>query len=190
MRELLDSLLDLVLPQECSGCGLPATRWCATCAAELAAVALRPLGRAAPIPPPAGFPVATAGAVYDGVVRAALLAHKEQGRLALSRPLRRALAAAVAALEVSGPLLLVPAPSALREVGCTARRRSRPLSAGSEDHLIGSFLCPPDVAGSNVGPGAGNGAARHFGARRKGGRRSRPVGPVSVVPPLSPSKRR
>ncbi|RXR43577.1 ComF family protein, partial [Mycobacterium tuberculosis] len=27
-------MLDLVLPLECGGCGAPATRWCAACAAE------------------------------------------------------------------------------------------------------------------------------------------------------------
>jgi predicted amidophosphoribosyltransferase len=129
MPDLIDSLLDLVLPQECAGCGLAATRWCARCAAELRFVAQRPLGRASPVPPPAGFPVATAGAAYDGIVRAALLAHKERGRLALSRPLGRALAGAVGALELPpGPVLLVPVPSAPREVRRRGHDHARRLA--------------------------------------------------------------
>jgi predicted amidophosphoribosyltransferase len=66
---------------------------------------------------------------YDGAVRAALLAHKEQGRTALARPLGAALAASVRAVlsqraavgpQRSGPVVLVPMPSrraAVRERG-------------------------------------------------------------------------
>ena len=46
MRALpgLRSLLDLILPAECGGCGVPGTQWCARCATELAddPVLLRP----------------------------------------------------------------------------------------------------------------------------------------------------
>ena len=129
---MLDVLLDLVLPQECAGCGRPATRWCAGCAAVLADCALRPLGRAAPVPPPPEFPPATAGATYDGVVRAALLAHKEHGRLALTAPLAGVLAAAVGVLELpAGPLLLVPVPSAPREVRRRGHDHARRLATSA-----------------------------------------------------------
>ena len=133
---VLEVLLDLVLPQECAGCRIPATRWCDACAAELAGVALRPLGRTAPVPPPAGYPPATAGASYDGVVRAALLAHKEHGRLALGRPLGRALAAAVRVLDPPrGPLVLVPVPSAPREVRRRGHDHARRLARAAAASL-------------------------------------------------------
>jgi predicted amidophosphoribosyltransferase len=54
-------------------------------------------------------------AAYDGAVRAALLAHKEDGRLSLATPLGRALALSVMGVlssrTVPGQLLLVPVPS-------------------------------------------------------------------------------
>jgi predicted amidophosphoribosyltransferase len=58
-----------------------------------------------------------ASCVYGGPVRAAVLAHKEQGRLALARPLGDVLARAVAQLLTVSkldhrPVALVPAPSA------------------------------------------------------------------------------
>jgi len=138
---VLDTLLDLVLPQECAGCGCPATRWCGGCAALLADCARRPLGATAPVPPPPGFPPATAAASYDGVVRAALLAHKEHGRLALTAPLGRALAAAVAALDlVPGPLLLVPVPSAPREVRRRGHDHARRLAAAAATSLRSAGL--------------------------------------------------
>ncbi|MBA2443821.1 MAG: ComF family protein [Nocardioidaceae bacterium] len=63
-------------------------------------------------------------AVYDGVARSALVAHKEQARLSLSKPLGRALALSVfgvlAAQSDRGTALrvlhLVPAPSSRRTV--------------------------------------------------------------------------
>ena len=46
----------------------------------------------------AGLPPVWAVAAYDGAVRAALIAHKEQGRLSLAKPLGRALALSVMGL--------------------------------------------------------------------------------------------
>jgi predicted amidophosphoribosyltransferase len=64
-----------------------------------------------------------AACVYGGSVRTIVLAHKEGGRMALSRPLADALATAVDGLLASpglpGPVALVPAPSAR----ASARRR-------------------------------------------------------------------
>ena len=106
---VLAALLDLVLPQLCAGCGAP-TAWCGTCAQLLAEAARAPLGEARPDPVPEGFPRAATAAVYDGAVRAALLAHKERGRLALVRPLGLALAAAVASLEPPTGFVLTAVP--------------------------------------------------------------------------------
>src|SRR4051794_18074990 len=104
------TLLDLVLPEPCAGCGGPLA-WCPACAAQLDAIAAKPLGATRPDPPPPGFPRAATAAAYDGVVRGALLAHKERGRLALTAPLGRALAGAVAQLGPHGSVVLVPVPS-------------------------------------------------------------------------------
>ena len=113
------ALLDLVLAGGCAGCagesvaGDPPMLLCPGCRAGLAG----PARRAWPSPAPAGLPPPWAVADYDGGVRTAILAHKEDGRLALARPLGDALArAAAAAMEVgtqlSHPLVdLVPVPS-------------------------------------------------------------------------------
>jgi predicted amidophosphoribosyltransferase len=108
---VLAALLDLVLPQPCAGCGGPGA-WCPACADVLARAAYCPLGPSRPEPVPIGFPRAAAAAAYDGPVRAALLAHKERGRLGLVHPLGRALAAAVLCLDSATEIMLVPIPSA------------------------------------------------------------------------------
>ncbi|MCA1710325.1 MAG: ComF family protein [Actinobacteria bacterium] len=125
---MLDALLDLVLPQACPGCGLAGSRWCHGCADVLAAVAARPLGATAPVPAPAGFPPATAAGRYAGPLRGALLAHKERGRLALVRPLGRALAAAILLLEPAGPVVLAPVPSDPRTVRARGHDATRRLA--------------------------------------------------------------
>lgn len=110
---LLTAALDLVLPQECLGCGRPGAPVCPDC--------LRPLrGRAqrhAPTPTPAGFPPTWAVAPYDGVARAAVVAHKEEGRRDLAPALAGALtcslqaALAEAARSAHAPVLVVAVPS-------------------------------------------------------------------------------
>lgn len=144
MRNLWGELVDLVLPVACVACGAAGQLLCPTC--------LRPL-RAEPwprwpAPSPDGLPEPWVTGPYAGPVRAALLAHKEHGRLGLVSPLGdalgRAVLAALAAAERcgavdpgAGPVLLVPAPSArsavrgrghdhavrlLRRAAATARR--------------------------------------------------------------------
>ena len=118
---MLADLVDLVLPRECAGCRRPGRALCAACAAELG-----PPFRHRPDPCPAGLPPLVAAATYAGAVRAALLAHKERGRLGLARPLGAALGAAVRELEPPPGVLLVPVPSspaAVRERGHDHARR-------------------------------------------------------------------
>lgn len=93
------ALLELVLPGGCAGCGVdlpgdgrPALL-CVRCRDELGV----PARTAWPTPAPPGLPPPWAVADYDGGTRAAILAHKEDGRLALARPLGDALARAVSA---------------------------------------------------------------------------------------------
>jgi predicted amidophosphoribosyltransferase len=110
-RDLLGALIDLVLAGVCGGCGCAsAAALCDRCLLHLRS----PPVRVRPDPCPAGFLPTFAVAAYAGPVRAALLAHKERGRLSLARPLGQALAAAAEAAIRAGPevhssdVLLVP----------------------------------------------------------------------------------
>jgi predicted amidophosphoribosyltransferase len=169
---LLDALLDLVLPQACPGCGTAGVRWCRDCAAELSRVAAAPLGAVAPDPVPPGFPRATAAAAYAGVVRAALLAHKEHGRLGLARPLGEALAAAVRLLDPPPGVLLVPVPSApavVRQRGHDHARRlarsaARALERGGLPARAVPLLRPARVVADQAGLDARARAANLSGA--------------------------
>jgi predicted amidophosphoribosyltransferase len=152
--------MDLALPAECAGCGLLPGLLCSNCGSALATPA-RP---AWPRPSPVGLPTPWAVAGYDGSVRAALLAHKEQGRAALARPLGGALArsvrAAVASTGGAGPprapfpdgsaarVVLVPMPSrrgAVRERGrdptlAIARQAARLLRGEGGDVSVRPVL--------------------------------------------------
>lgn len=94
MRGWWQDLTDLVLPAECGGCGRSRTVLCPECHAVLSGAVP---SRVRPVPEPPGLPVVHAAARYADEVRAALLAHKERGALALAAPLGTALAGAVRA---------------------------------------------------------------------------------------------
>ncbi|MCG7207096.1 ComF family protein [Streptomyces arenae] len=94
MRGWWQDLTDLVLPAKCGGCGTPRTVLCDECRAALSGAAPR---RVRPVPEPPGLPAVYAAATYADAVRAAILAHKERGALALAGTLGAALAGAVRA---------------------------------------------------------------------------------------------
>jgi len=121
---VLADLLDLVLPRLCAGCLAPGRTLCGRCCALLSGP--RP-HRPDPCPP--GLPPLVAAASYAGPVRAALLAHKEDGRLGLARPLGRALAGAVVTLAVEA--VLVPVPSAPEAVRLRGQDHARRLAAAA-----------------------------------------------------------
>jgi len=105
---LLDGAADLLLGGRCVGCDRPGRVLCPDCLASLG-------GQAAPRPPvpvPAGLVECWSAGVYDGALRAALLAHKERAVHALRAPLGSLLAAVVASALPRGDLVvLVPVPS-------------------------------------------------------------------------------
>lgn len=131
-------MLDLILPLECGGCGRPATRWCAQCAATLTVRPDEPHLVSPRLDP--GVPVFSLGR-YAGPRRRAILALKERGRTDLVAPLADALRDAVAHLTawgmVESGVPLVPAPT--RRIA--ARRRggdpvTRMARAASGDVVV------------------------------------------------------
>ncbi|WP_042939906.1 ComF family protein [Rhodococcus sp. AW25M09] len=110
------TLLDLVLPLECAGCGVPGENWCSWCSRALYVppVTVRP--RVDP-----GVPCWALG-TYSGPRRNGVIAMKERGRRSVARPLGRALAEAIGHLRDAGEidppelasLVLVCAPTRAR----------------------------------------------------------------------------
>lgn len=112
-----DAAADLLLGGRCVGCEDPGRVLCSRCRESLRP---RPF-LAWPTPTPNGLVPPWAAGEYDAVLRAAVVAHKEQGAHGLRRPLAELLAAAVMA-AVADPhpwrdereaaaLRLVPVPS-------------------------------------------------------------------------------
>ncbi|MFD0363778.1 ComF family protein [Nocardia sp. GCM10030253] len=108
------TLLDLILPEACAGCGAVGVGWCAECAGALAGPPVRVWPRTDP-----GVPCWALGR-YAGPGRRAVLAAKERGRRDLAAPLGLALAGGLARLRAQDrALVLIPAPSR----AAAARRR-------------------------------------------------------------------
>lgn len=105
---MIDAALDLLAGGACVGCAAPGRVLCRECAAGLdGGVRSR-----WPTPVPPGLATPWSAGDYDGVVRAALLAHKEHAAHGLRGPLGRLLGLAVTAAVASGdPVVLVPVPS-------------------------------------------------------------------------------
>jgi predicted amidophosphoribosyltransferase len=111
-RPVLDAFRDLVLGGRCVGCARAGRLLCPVCEAGLDVVP----HPAWPTPAPPGLVAPWAATVYDGVVRAMVVGHKEDRLLALAGPLGDLLAEAVSAVladlrATPAPVLLVPVPS-------------------------------------------------------------------------------
>lgn len=125
-------VLDLVLPLECGGCGAPATRWCAACAAELSVAAGEPHVVSPRVDPQ--VPVFALGR-YAGVRRQAILAMKEHGRRDLVAPLACALIVGVDHLlswgMLENPLTMVATLGRHHDVTVVPALRMRALARDS-----------------------------------------------------------
>lgn len=120
LRPMLRALSDVALPQLCAGCGVGGASLCPDCRTALLPVQGT---RWSPTPAPAGLPPAWTCLIYQGAVRSALVAWKDQDRVDLTGPLSRVLAGGLAAalagdpcvragLRREVPVYVVPAPSA------------------------------------------------------------------------------
>ena len=149
------TLLDLVLPITCPGCGT-AERWCARCAAPLGA---RPRRLPSALADMRSAPPVYALAAYDGPVRAVVIAAKEHGRrdlpTLLGVVLGRALLRLLAIQVLSGPLLAGARPDPPGD---------RPPSGWRPDHRDGPR--GSDRAGREWPPGR----ASHPAFRQRAGR--------------------
>ncbi len=119
------SVLDLVLPRRCVGCGADGVAWCRSC-----------LPITAPLRVGSPESATAAAAAYDGAVRAALLRYKERGRRDLGPPLAGLLARAVAAVLAGersppGAVTLVPVPSSRRAAAARGGDHLRRLAYGA-----------------------------------------------------------
>jgi predicted amidophosphoribosyltransferase len=151
---VLADLFDLVLPCCCAGCGGAGRALCRDCARLLD----RPRAHR-PDPCPPGLPPLRAAAPYLGAVRAVLLAHKEQGRQLLARPLGVALAGAVAALPPPPRVILVPVPSSAAAVRVRGHDHALRLARAAARRLPGAVARPLLVPAREVADQAGLGAA-------------------------------
>ncbi|MFE3555400.1 ComF family protein [Streptomyces sp. NPDC059193] len=140
MRGWWQELAGLVLPVDCAGCGAARVLLCARCREALGGAGA---ARARPFPPPAGLPAVFAAAAYEGPVRAVLLAHKERGALPLAGALGAALAVSVRA-ALTGPagagwggreVVLVPVPSARRQVRARGHDPARRIALAAAGRL-------------------------------------------------------
>lgn len=128
---LLDAWNDLVYGGTCVGCGRPGRPLCPACEPAPAPF------EAWPSPPPAGLARPVAAADYDAVARELVLGLKERRMLALAAPLSRLLAAAVAAHDLDGPVVLVPAPSRPSSVRARALDSTYLIARGAARLLDG-----------------------------------------------------
>jgi predicted amidophosphoribosyltransferase len=188
-EEFRAAAADLLLGSTCVGCERPGFALCRQCGDPLEQVP----HRVRPDPEPAGLPGVWAVAAYDGAVRAALIAHKEQARLGLAVPLGRALALSVmgvlSAEQWPGRILLARVPtrrSVVRERGhdplarITAVCRRSLTSSGIRTGTLRSLRqiqVVADQAGLSAGARSVN-VAHAFAVR---GRRPAPGVAVVVV---------
>jgi predicted amidophosphoribosyltransferase len=176
-RTALAAVVDLAAPRLCAGCAEPGAAWCGGCRATSAGPS-----RARPSPEPPGLPPVWAAGAYEGRLRRAVLAWKDDGRVDLRRAWGEALAecalAALPAHQRAGGLLVVPAPSAAGAVRARGRDHGWELARAASAGLR-SAGCPAHAVrllahGRRVRDQAGLSAAERA-ANLSGAVRARPL---------------
>lgn len=174
VRRTWSGLAQLVAPVACVGCARPGVDLCPGCGAGLTAAARW----TRPVPCPRGMPRVATVAAYEGAVRAAVIALKEDGRTGLRAPMAAALTAAVGLvlLEAADPcrVRLVPVPSspqALRArdtdaVEDLAGTASRLLRAAGVDARVDLVLRPVRRRADQAGLSSAARAANLAGSLR------------------------
>lgn len=182
------TLLDLLLPTACVGCGAPDAPLCRRCVA-----ATTTPRRHAPRPVPPDLPVLWAAGDYVGVLRGAVLAYKERGRRdlapVLGTALGRAVGRAVGAAGRRSAVWLVPVPSRRPVARARGGDHIRRLARVAVDHLgrhgVRAGVCravrvvgrPRDSAGL----GARDRAANLAGVFAVAARRAPPAGVLLIL---------
>ena len=135
LARALRAAADLVLPSCCAACRGPGAPLCDPCsdAVRAAARGVAP-GGVGPHPQPPGMPVCRAGARFEGALRLAVTAYKDEGRRDLRDDLGRLLAGALSAamhdpgvrrrLGLGEQVLVVPVPTSR---GSRRRRGDDPV---------------------------------------------------------------
>lgn len=120
------SVVDLALPRTCGGCGALGVKWCVECDAEVAGrITTRASGLLGPTGRPPGFPITWSAATYEGPLRKALVAYKDQDRRDLRPILARLLSWAL--MSASAAVRDHPGRS-LDDGGIDGDERERPLT--------------------------------------------------------------
>lgn len=164
----MDAWIDLVAGGTCVGCDRPGRVLCHGCRAALPTRAVP----AWPTPTPPGLVPPYAAGPYDGTLRQLVIGLKERRLLGLAGPLAELLAVAVAAAvdatALAGPVLLVPVPSrpasvrarALDPTALVTRRAARLLRGAGHDVRAAALLRTRpglvDQAGLDAGARAAN----------------------------------
>ena len=150
VRHAMSAALELVLPSSCAAChAVAAGPLCDRCRAGVRS-ASRDVGPAGPRPPPRGMPLCWAGARFEGALRLAVTAYKDEGRRDLRDDLARLLATALTAatadpalrrrLTLGEEVLVVPVPAA----GASRRRRGDdPVAALAHAATAAVGAAPP-----------------------------------------------
>jgi predicted amidophosphoribosyltransferase len=142
------TLLDLLFPIDCAGCGRPGRSLCAACGAVLAVPRAH-----RPDPCPPALPPIAVCADYAGPARSALLAYKERGRRDLTGPLAAALCASVRQLLAGTPVPHGPGPPRVWLIPVPSRRAAARARGG--DHMLRlTRACVPALAAVGIRAGA------------------------------------
>lgn len=102
---LATAAADLLLGAQCPGCGAPSTALCRRCWFALDPSPRLVRGHAVPT---------VAAGEHTDLLRAVIVAWKEENHATLLAPLAHLVAASIAALPLDGPLTLIPVPTSRR----------------------------------------------------------------------------